>query len=157
MPHEENPGQNNPGNPGPDKFIPPSKERMDLIAHLANVQSIRINSFRPFVEKTTGAITNATTQNLDFQFKTTKSLLFVVTQFSARNKTSDTTIIELSLFRGKEEYGLNADAPSELKVSVDFAGQAIFAKGDIARAKFVGTTSADVIEASIHGYTIEDR
>jgi len=133
----------------------PDRQRIAYMSYLADLQSVRVNSFRAVLFNATSTISDTTSQNLDHKFKTTKNLLYVITHVSAIERTTAPTRIELCVVRGGREYLVTATDPGTADISVDFAGQIIVAPGDSLRAKFVGGTSADEISMDIHGYTVE--
>lgn len=134
----------------------PSPERLAYTQYLADIQSIRINSFQPYLRQEKIAITNETSENLDHFLKGTKNFLYIITSISAIDRTTTLTRIELSILKGGTEILLNSDVPSAAAVSVDYGSQTIAGPRDTIRAKFVGATAADVVELNIHGYTIEN-
>lgn len=143
MPHE-----------GEKKNVITPERRAD-IAYLSNLQSLRVNSFRPYNAREKSQIVTTSFQNLDHKLISIGRVYLVLTSVSAVEGTNAATRIELSVVRGGNEHTLTVQNISTAELSCDWNGQTICTEDDVIRAKFVGGTSANVIESTIQGYTIE--
>lgn len=143
MPHD---------NPGTKK---PTAEEMAYWAHLANLQSLKINTFSPYNQRETAKISNTSSQDLDHVLTNIGNVYLVLQSVSATENTNAATRIELSTVRGVSEYTLTRQNISTANLSCDWNGNVILTPDDKIRAKFVSGTSTNEIELVVQGYTIQ--
>lgn len=142
--------------PHGERIIKPiSFDRMAHIQYLANLQSIRINSFRPYNRHEQLQISDTGSENLDHKLISMGKVYLVVTSISARDITTAATSIELSIVRGGSDNILTSQNIGTANLSCDWSGQTICTEDEKVRAKFVGATSADKVVLDVHGYTID--
>jgi len=132
----------------------PSEEEMQLAAHLANKQTIRINDAHDFTETVTGKISDQTSQDLELKFDPYPEQLHIITHVAAKEDTNQGTRIELYKITAAQEHLLNSDKPSAASHAVTWNSEMLIATPHKIRAKFVGGTTDDAIMLTVIGYWI---
>lgn len=131
-----------------------SEKRKQAAAYAADLETIRINRWRPWDEweQKVGGL-NTVTQNLDTkQLKTGK--VYVMTNLVGLETGTKPTTVTLGYVRTARFYVLTKQTPTNNNDSVDYVGQVILIEGDRIRCQFAGATAVDTIELFANGYEI---
>lgn len=131
-----------------------SAGRRDAVRYAADLETVRINRWRMYEDRTKkiGSL-DTTAQNLDLE-QLEPDWIYVINNICAYETATKTTQIKIGFVREHQFHRLTSQTPANNEDSVDYVGQLILRESDKVRARFEGATEGDTIYLFANGYKI---